>query len=1045
MKRRYRLGLDIGTNSIGWCVLDLDSEGRPVGIKRMGVRIFSDGRAPDQTSLAVARREARQLRRQRERTVLRRRRFLKQLIEYGLLPPDDSDRKQLVGIDPYEIRDRALRESVPIAHFGRALYHLARKRGFKSSRKSLGKQDRKEAGKISDGIARLHSLLVESGCQTVGQLLWQRHKVREPVLARPRKGSGLDFDYEYYPDRELILKEFDLLWEKQRQWAPDVLTHEAFKALRHTISFQRPLREVRPGYCLYEDGEPRVRRSHPLAARFRIVQDIANLRFEYSPVDIRPLVREQQKALYEHLLQQEHLSWSKIRSLLGVPKGVAFNLERAKKKGLKGDPESYHLRAPECFGDRWTEMRAEEQVGVVDALALSATTEDLEARLRQAGVHVSPEQLAALSKVQVSDEFSELSLKALRKIVPIMEQTFCTYDVAATAAGYATQYDLLPNEDELLPELPYYGKVLRRYTQPMPCAQVPDERLYGRIANPTVHVGLNELRKLINALIKRYGRPHEVVIELAREFGLSGKRRAELMREQQKNEADNERRRAELRARGIAINRDSLLRLRLWEQLPIMDKVCVYTGRPISQELLFSSEIEIDHIFPFSRSLDDGIGNLVLGYRAANRYKGSRDPYGAFGASPDGYNWDEIVSRVERFARESPEGWGRKARRFQSDALENFLKDRDFLARHLTDTAYLSRLARQYLAQICFKDRVWSATGKLTALLRAKWQLNEILGGGAKNRNDHRHHAIDAAVIGACDRRIIHSLSTAAARWESGQAQRMLEQVDWPFPKFSLEVRERVSRIIVSHRPDHGLGGALHNTTRYGYRDGPDEKGVYTVVRRVPVETLSERDLERIQDPVLASKLKSVLTPLGGSGNVRAALAEFMSTTGVRRLRVIERISARQLFNPHRAQSSLVRPDGNYCYEITVDSEGKWKGKAISLFDAARGYLQSETHGADGNRLVMRLRKNDTVVIEEEGRSRVMRVAQFSQGKIILAEHFEANADARHRSSAKLRKSGNVVDGFKFLQASESRLKQLRGRIAFVDLLGYVNDRGVNL
>lgn len=49
MKRRYRLGLDIGTNSIGWCVLDLDSEGRPVGIKRMGVRIFSDGRAPDQT------------------------------------------------------------------------------------------------------------------------------------------------------------------------------------------------------------------------------------------------------------------------------------------------------------------------------------------------------------------------------------------------------------------------------------------------------------------------------------------------------------------------------------------------------------------------------------------------------------------------------------------------------------------------------------------------------------------------------------------------------------------------------------------------------------------------------------------------------------------------------------------------------------------------------------------------------------------------------------------------------------------------------------
>ena len=56
----YRLGLDIGTSSIGWCLLELDGNGEPAGIRDIGVRLFSDGRDPQSgTSLAVDRREAR--------------------------------------------------------------------------------------------------------------------------------------------------------------------------------------------------------------------------------------------------------------------------------------------------------------------------------------------------------------------------------------------------------------------------------------------------------------------------------------------------------------------------------------------------------------------------------------------------------------------------------------------------------------------------------------------------------------------------------------------------------------------------------------------------------------------------------------------------------------------------------------------------------------------------------------------------------------------------------------------------------------------------
>lgn len=71
---RYRLSLDLGTNSIGFCLIDLNGDGRPCGIRRMGVRIFPDGRDPkSQESLAADRRLARSMRRRRDRYLRRAR------------------------------------------------------------------------------------------------------------------------------------------------------------------------------------------------------------------------------------------------------------------------------------------------------------------------------------------------------------------------------------------------------------------------------------------------------------------------------------------------------------------------------------------------------------------------------------------------------------------------------------------------------------------------------------------------------------------------------------------------------------------------------------------------------------------------------------------------------------------------------------------------------------------------------------------------------------------------------------------------------------
>jgi len=1033
MSKPYRIGLDIGANSIGWCLYELNSNDEIIRLMRMGVRIFSDGRDPQtRTSLAVERRLARQMRRQRERTVQRRHGFLNELIRSNLLPEKEDERKQLVLLDPYELRDRALREALPLPQFARALYHLARKRGFKSSRKDRGDAERKKAsGVIGKGTERLRELVQTAGCETVGQFLYLRHAERKPVLARP-SNSG---EYEFYPDRALTLEEFDLLWERQRKFHPEALTQDIYRRLRYFIEHQRPLKAVPAGRCQLEPDETRARRGHPVFARFRILSDLANLRIEFPDGTTNALTLRERETCLDYLKKNERLSWAKLRNLLGIDKKKddpePFNLARSKKNGIIGDYVSLSLSAPECFGSEWESMPAERQAVVIEALALAHDDENLRARLEEKVIKVTDEQLAAISKVDVPEGFADLSLKAMAKLIPVMEAQIVTYDQAvAKAYDGLSHSDFLPEEAQLRSSLPYYGEILRGYTQPMPQSVVPEEARFGRLPNPTVHVGLNQLRKLVNAIIHRYGRPRQIIIELAREFGMSGKRRGELISEQKKNEKANERRVAELRSRNVQVNRDNLLRLRLYEELPVMNRVCVYTGKAIGQETLFSPEIEIDHILPFSKSLDDGIGNLVLAYRSANRIKGNRDPHTAFSNNPSGFDWDGIEARVAHFASENPTAWRNKAKRFQSGALERFVAERGFLDRHLTDTAYLSRLAKQYLSHVCYKHRVWVATGKLTAMLRGKWDLSDALGGHGKNRNDHRHHAIDAAVIGACDRRIIQQLSHAAEAFEQGRSHRFFEGLGQPFDGFSVAVREAVGKIVVSHKPDRDAGGSLHNDTAYGVLEPGNGKTPPLVVRRVALTTLTNaKKAATIVDPLLRTRILELIDGLNEKQAV-AALEAFSAKNNIHKIRTQERLSVAEIRNPHREKGRAVKTDGNAYAEILRGPKG-WTDHIVTRFDHGRNKETSPLP------VVMRLFDNDVIRIEDEnGKSRLMRLVKKTKGMLTFAEIYEAG-NLKERDASK-------DDPFRYMTVAGSRLRSLKARRVTIDLLGFVHDPGFN-
>ncbi len=184
-KMRYRLGLDLGSTSIGWALIRLDAEDTPCAIIRLGARIFPDGRNPkDGSSLAVTRREARQMRRRRDRLLKRKQRLLDALIKLKFFPQDATERKALARLDPYALRAKGLTEPLKGEEFARALFHINQRRGFLSNRKTDKKDN--DSGALKKAISDLRLKLEAEQCKTLGAWLAKRHTAGESVRARLR-------------------------------------------------------------------------------------------------------------------------------------------------------------------------------------------------------------------------------------------------------------------------------------------------------------------------------------------------------------------------------------------------------------------------------------------------------------------------------------------------------------------------------------------------------------------------------------------------------------------------------------------------------------------------------------------------------------------------------------------------------------------------------------------------------------------------------------------------------------------------------------------
>ena len=1057
-RMRYRLALDLGTTSIGWCLIRLDAENAPCAIIKMGSRIFSDGRNPkDGSSLAVTRRLARQMRRRRDRLLKRKARLQASLIRLGFWPGDVMQRKALEALDPYELRRDGLDKALTPAQFGRALFHLNQRRGFLSNRKTDKKDN--DSGLLKKAISKLRDELRTNSQRTVGEWLAKRHAGRESVRARLRGKTVKDKAYDFYIDRAMVAEEFDRLWAAQAAYDPAFFMEAKRAELRDTLLHQRALRPVRPGRCTLISDQERAAMALPSTQQFRIFQELNNLRLLSPTLAETPLTLSQRDTLAA-LLERGDVTFTGMLKALGLKGTTKFNLEDVKRDRLKGNSTTRMLADESRFGDAWHAFALGLQDEIVDRLLNEASESVLVDWLVQR-TGISEPAAEQIANAGLMPGFGSLSRAALARVLPELQRDVITFAEAVVRAGFDSHSALSSAEQtgEVMDRLPYYGEYLQRhvgFADPRATESDPPEKRFGRIANPTVHIGLNEVRKVVNALIQSYGHPSEVIVEVARDLKQGLKQRQEEQERQAIRQTANDNFRATIQSlpgrQDQAVSGQDIQRMRLWAELNPQDAAnrrCPYTGEQISMGMLFSGEVEIEHILPFSMTLDDSLNNKTVALRRANRDKGNQNPYDAFGHSPAGYDYEAILQRAALMPRD-------KAKRFAADGYHRWLREDDgFLARALTDTAYLSRVAKEYLSLVCPANKVRVIPGRLTAMLRGKFGLNQVLSlDGAKNRNDHRHHAVDAAVIGVTDQGLLQRFANASADARAHQLDRLVESMPMPWPTYREHVARAVANVVVSHKPDHGHEGALHNDTAYGLR--PDGE----VVHRVMLDSFKNaQDIEKrnFGDEKLKTWLLEKTAGLSGK-EFSIRLASLQRESGVRRVKVLEKLSVIGVRGDdtgerHGTDEAGVpvaykgyKGDSNYCIEIFRNEKGKWESDVISTFD---GYRIVEDHGGgrqgwlhlrqraiarNGSPLVMRLMLDDFVRLTVDGSTRTMRVATLSgNGQVFMAEHREANVDARNRDKE---------SGFKYISKMAGSFYSAKARRVTISPIGEVTDAG---
>ncbi|MDD4280006.1 MAG: type II CRISPR RNA-guided endonuclease Cas9 [Candidatus Sumerlaeales bacterium] len=992
MSLNYTLGIDLGASSIGWALVR--EKALPTSNENIvaGVRVFpagTDNEKDVEKSKCIDRRVARGMRRQHQRKTQRRNRVTLVLVNAGLWPRNTQKQKELLlhPVMPdgtrdiyavYNLRARALDETLTPYEIGRALIHLSQRRGFKSNRK-IDNTDEKETGKVKEGIGRIRAAMEETSSRTLGEF-FAKHTGVADIAAR--RGN--------YTDRKMIEDEFNQIWDAQAPHHPEIMTDKNREQIHEAIFFQRPFdkdSEDKIGHCVYIPEEKRARLGHRLVQRYRIWQEIANLRYNANDGQgEQSLSTENRRKIFEALDQATKITFVKIKKIVGLSEDSVFNLEtKGKRKELKGNESEAKLSR---LFPEWNKLDEDERNARCEAI-LSLSDEELAAKARKEW-GANDDKVAEILKVVLTAKTGSVSLAAVKLLLPHFEAGL-DLTGALEKEGLGQSHIELEEGCNQLP-LPDMDKLM--------------------ITNPVVRTSLFQVRKIVNAIIAKYGKPKRIVVEFARDTKGSIEERNEKHTENRRLEKENESIRKRLidEYKIVDPHKTDIVKYKLWKEC---DGICPYCGKELSpQEVFHTGEAQIEHIIPYSISFNDSYANKTLACHKCNLEKSARIPYQVWGQ--DEKRFGEIIGRVKLFQSEFR--WT-KVNKFEKKEIDETKAPE----RLLNDTRYMCRVVREFLQQLYSgtgsqRDQfVRVCTGSLTAKLRHHWGLNKILDveNNIKNRDDHRHHAVDAIVIALTNQTMVENL----ARWSQQRERRESPIFDAPKPfraesrdpeqetqEFLRQAQQAIDKINVSHKPTRRVRGQLHNETNYGKID----ENTYVV--RKPLSALTANDAKSIRDPQIRELILNCLKQHGVDVNTKKspenkvvqnalnAQPIYMTADGkpngkapqIKKVRVTVPLSkAIEFKNSDGEAYTYCDPDNNHHMEVFefIDEKGKLKREArvVTLFEARRRVnagesVVSRVHPTRPEaKLYTWFCKNDIVEVQDkDGSMKLCRIQKLS-------------------------------------------------------------------
>ena len=1087
----YVLGLDLGVASVGWAIIKIDPDEIPLELRNLGSRIFEAGVTGGASAMeqgkdepnALARRTARQMRRQHFRQSQRRGRAFRALQAAGFFPAVKGNSRAarhelLKSIDAqllakwcrpgisadqqtwtYRLRAAALEGPLTPLELGRALYQLAHRRGFKSNRKTDPKPEDadgtpdEKAGKKkktrqqelaenggSDGEEdpkrmkeQIESL--RQKLQARNQTLGQYFATLEPdITLKPDEQAGEQHRRirGQFTDRKMYEDEFDAIIAAQKPHHPCLQDQAVISSIYKSLFAQRALKSSRHliGKCPMEDGKHNAIKALPIFQRFRLVQRVNDLEIIDPTGEMHPLNASQREQLLNALEQNGDMSFAKIRDLLGLdpPKkkkdplskkesivypGHNFTLEAGGEERLPGNRTTSKLRP---IIPNWDALPEATQSDIIYTLCSIEHAETIEKialkKIADGKWGLQPAQAKPLSAIRLEDGRASYSQPALEKLVKYMSEK-TTADGRggvrhlryAEARKEAYQDRAIPPASESLPPLVETGIDVR---------------------NPAVCRVLAETRKVVNAIIARHGKPALIRIETGKDLSKPRKLRKEIWTNNRKRQNEHEKIIRDAKG-GAELSRDDREKILLADECGWL---CPYSGQSITPHSLVGlEEFAIEHIIPLSRSRDNTFRNKTLCRHDLNQEKANRTPYEAFHNDP---RYPAMIANVTRF--QGPYKAAKLAA-FQMGDKQLSEQYDNFSDRHLADTRFASKVARKFLG-LLYADRnadgitpkVQAVAGGMTAHMRRQWELEAVMPNlpnlpklppdirpGEKFRFDHRHHALDAAVIAMTSPRAIQRLAVATREAESHRdfyRPARFPKIEPPLKDCAKVLVDGLARVIVSHREDRRVAGPLHDQTNYSPELGP-KKARH---QRKALAKLTSTDVKNIVD----LRIRAIIEKALGDGEPKKVFASIKSHPSltakdgrqipIHRVRV--RVSAKPKKIGKGVRERFTSLKNNHHTVIVQEKSPKgvenWVDYPIERFEVQRRVAEKEpvikTEWNLGRKPIMWLCKGDTIEMpDENGKKQWYTLSSFSGGDM----EFRPHNDARKSKDVKDPKIGD--------------------------------------